>query len=165
MVGTARAMIEKITLNNGLVALVDEEDYPDVVPFTWTAWKPNDIWYAVSGTGFGRGGLITMHRLITDADTGLFVDHINGDGLDNRRCNLRVCTPTQNAYNKAPQQGKLYSKYKGVTWFKRDNKWKAQIMKDGKNYHLGYFADELDAALAYDKAARKEWGEFAKTNF
>jgi hypothetical protein len=95
---------------------------------------------------------------------GFFVDHINGDTLDNRRENLRVCTRKENNQN-CNKRGTLpKSKYKGVVWVKKVGKWKAQIKSDKKTIYLGYFKDELLAAKAYNSAAILYFGEFARQN-
>lgn len=104
-----------------------------------------------------------LHRMVMNAPYGVQVDHINGDTLDNRRCNLRLCSHAENQHNKNSQAGT--SKYKGVYLYKRDKKWRAMIAKNKKNIHLGYFNDEIQAAHAYDEAARQLFGEFARLNF
>jgi hypothetical protein len=100
-----------------------------------------------------------MHRLIMNAPIGYDVDHINHNGLDNRRCNLRVCTRTQNQANSKPR--KKSSKYKGVSWSNSENKWRAFIRINGKGKTIGRFDSELDAAEAYNNEAKKCFGEFA----
>ena len=161
--------MKEIPLSNGMIALVDDEDYELVSQYTWTAWKPSRsrTWYAVSGLNRGRGAnVVLLHRFIMRPKEDEQVDHISGEGLDNRRItNLRIVTPAQQTYNRLPQKGKLYSDYKGVTWCKSSEKWKAQIMKYGKNYALGYFNDEVEAANAYDLKALELFGEYAKPNF
>ncbi len=99
-----------------------------------------------------------MHRLIMNAPKGMETDHINHDGLDNRRCNLRICTKSQNLWNSRPS-GKA-SKHKGVAWHTPGNKWVAHIAVDGKKYYLGLYNTELGAAEAYKRAAEKHHGEF-----
>lgn len=101
-----------------------------------------------------------MHRLILDAPKGMQVDHINGNGLNNRRENIRLCTHEQNSYNQQKPYGS--SKYKGVC--RKRGKWDAQIRASGKIIWLGSFATEDEAANAYDEAALKHFGEFAFTN-
>ena len=91
------------------------------------------------------------------------VDHWNGDGLDNRRRNLRAATPSQNQHNRRKRLG-CSSRFKGVHWHKRHGKWAAKIRIDGRQLHLGYFPVERDAAAAYNLAANQEFGEFALTN-
>jgi hypothetical protein len=109
-----------------------------------------------------------MHREVINPPAHLDVDHINHNGLDNRKANLRPVTQAQNCLNRPY---KIYkkkissSKYKGVTWHKRMKKWTAQICYQGKHKSLGYFDDETDAAKAYDDAAKKHHKEFAVLNF
>jgi len=105
-----------------------------------------------------------MHRRIINAPKGLFVDHIDGNGLNNRKSNLRLCTPAQNARNRRPDRSCL-SKYKGVTWGKLQKKWLATICKAGEKQHLGSFDNETDAAIAYDRTAQKLHAQFAYLNF
>ena len=105
------------------------------------------------------------HRLIMSAtDPAVEIDHKNGDGLLNTEENLRFSTHAQNLSNRGSQTGNA-SGHKGVGWFKRYSKWRAQIGVNGKMIHLGYFADKVEAALAYDAAALKYHGEFAVLNF
>jgi len=85
------------------------------------------------------------------------------NGIKNKRSNLRTCTSTQNTANQRKRKGS--SNFKGVSWYKREQKWRAGIGYKGKDFHLGYFNDELEAAKAYDKAAKDLWGEFANLNF
>jgi hypothetical protein len=105
-----------------------------------------------------------MHRQIMNAPEGLLVDHIDGNGLNNQKNNLRLCSSAQNARNRRPTS-KPYSKYKGVSWHKRNKKWEVRIAKSGKSTYLGTFEDELEAALAYDRKAEELFGEFAYLNF
>jgi hypothetical protein len=106
-----------------------------------------------------------MHREILNAPAGVFVDHKDGDGLDNRKENLRIVTSAQNQQNRRKISRKTTSKYKGV-YFRRENKkYCALICCKGKRMHLGYFDNEIDAAKAYDQAAKKFFGEFARLNF
>ena len=163
-------MAVEIALTQGKSAVVDDADAPLVAGYTWRAWRHRNTWYArVWECKDGVYKLLLMHRVIlSDAEE---VDHFDGDGLNNRRVNLRASTTRNNHRNMRVQSGRS-SQFKGVTWFKRDSKWRAQIsagpiLENGKskNLHLGYFADEADAARAYDAAARRAFGEFAALNF
>ena len=120
---------------------------------------------------------VGMHRILLNPPRGHVVDHINGNGLDNRRINLRIATPQQNAWNhpKAKRQTLVSSRYKGVS-FRPPQKaarrysnihrlWRAAITVNGKRHILGQFASELEAALVYDQAATEHFGEFARLNF
>ena len=106
-----------------------------------------------------------MHRVVAGAPEGLFVDHINHNGLDNRRANLRIVTAKQNSWNTRLgwKQGK--SKYKGVGWDENAQKWRASIYIHNKLKHLGRFESEKEAAEAYDAAAKECRGEYAYLNF
>jgi hypothetical protein len=150
-----------IPLTRGLFAIVDAEDYPRLSRYTWFAEGTCKNFYAVRKE---NGKSIKMHREIMNAPDHLVVDHIDHNGLNNRRENLRVCTFAENCRNLRSSRHKT-SKYKGVHWRKRCKKWAAQITCENKSYHLGYFTDELAAAKAYDKAAKKYHGDFASLNF
>jgi hypothetical protein len=107
-----------------------------------------------------------MHREILGVtDPQVKVDHRNGDGLDNRRANLRKCVNGENIANGAKRRDGHSSKYKGVCWHRRDGKFQASIRVHGRTIYLGMFTDEVQAAQAYDVAARAFFGEFAKCNF
>jgi hypothetical protein len=146
-------------------ALVDAADYEAVIAAgPWHLLKGhNGKLYAYGG------GSRYMHRLIAQTPTGMETDHVNGDGLDNRRCNLRVATPSQNSANmgkpRRPDGSPPASQFKGVCWDKTRSKWMARITVLGKCRNLGRFDCERDAALAYDRAASAAWGEFALLNF
>ena len=104
-----------------------------------------------------------MHREIMHAPKGMVVDHIDGNSLNNRRSNLRLCTVSQNHQNRRRTYGS--SKYKGAWWDKRRNKWVAAITFKGKYIYLGFFDNEIDAGKAYDRKAAELFGEFAYLNF
>jgi hypothetical protein len=106
-----------------------------------------------------------MHREILHAPSHLMVDHINHNGLDNRKANLRLATSAQNSYNRRQFRKNKSSKYTGVSWKERTKKWAAIICYKREIIVVGYFKDEIQAAKAYDKAAKKYHTEFASLNF
>jgi len=164
-----------IELTQGQVALVNDEDYGGLNQFKWFAvWSPNTkSFYAErhSKTVNGKRHTISMAREVLGLQKGdkRQADHINHDTLDNRRCNLRICTHQQNGMNRRkrrPHAGKkCSSRYSGVCWDKRAKKWRAYIRHNGKRIYLGYFTSEIEAAKAYDKKAKELFGEFANLNF
>jgi len=150
-----------IPLTRGQFAIVDAEDYPRLGRFIWfVEGRPNN-YYAVRKE---NGKSIKMHRQILNAPDHLVVDHIDHNGLNNRKINLRLCTFAENCRNLRSSRHKT-SRYKGVCWNKRNKKWAAAIKCNNKTYHLGYFKDEIEAAKAYDGAAKKYHGRFASCNF
>ena len=152
----------RIKLTWGKWAIVDAEDYDRLRTYKWCGVEEGRSWYAKT---FQRDGLpLWMHRLILDAPKGLVVDHIDHDGLNNRKTNLRLCTNAQNQQNRRPHRGGT-SRYKGVHRVKSRNKFRASLTHNGKRFQLGYFNSEIDAAKAYDKKAREVFGEFAYLNF
>lgn len=156
--------MREIPLSQGLVALVDDEDYEELSALNWHLVRPNGRAYAQHDVWSGNARVHReyMHRfLLPDAEE---VDHINGNGLDNRRSNLRPATRAQNCANMRRSKANT-SGYKGVSWHKGGRKWHAQIRGDAKREHLGLFTDPADAAKAYDNAARRLHGEFARLNF
>ena len=109
-----------------------------------------------------------MHQEILKVPKGMVVDHINNDGMDNRSANLRAATKAQNSRNRKKflkSDGSKQSKYKGVSWHKKTHKWEASITFERKSIYLGIFKNEIDAAKAYDEAAKKYHGQFACLNF
>ena len=154
--------MKKIKLTQDKFALVDDADYGWLNQFAWYVIKSRNTFYACRD--IHKDKILRMHRLIMGLDFGdkRQSDHINGNGLDNRRSNLRICTNQQNQFNQEPRIGS--SKYKGVHWHKRDNKWQAQIRIDSNPKHLGLYDNEEDAALAYNLAAQEHYGEYARIN-
>lgn len=157
--------MKKIPLTQGKYALVDDADYECLKQFNWRIRITGRQVYAIRDLPKHKGKRRTMpiQRFLLNAHPPLYIDHINSDGLDNRRSNLRICTKQQNNMNQRPQVGKS-SVYKGVTWRTRDKIWAAQIHINKKTIHLGHFKLETDAARAYNEAAKIYFGEFAKLN-
>ncbi len=159
----------EIPLTQGKVAQIDDADWPLVNQHKWYAAKQADgLFYAVTkvwNPETQKQSIMRMHRVIAGVAKGVMVDHNDGDGLNNRRCNLRAATCAQNSRNRRKQINAKWSKFKGVTWVKRDQKWKAAIWINGKYHHLGYFDTETGAAAAYDRAAIEKFGAFARPNF
>ena len=164
-------MAREIPLTQGYVAIVDDEDYEWLAARSWHIQKSQrrkDGSMRLYAAGYelvdGRTKVPSMHRVILGAPRGLMVDHKNGNGLDNRRENLRIATGSQNNAN-APKRANCSSRFKGVSWFKNLQRWNAKIKINGRLKHLGYFTDEREAARAYDAAALEHFGEFARLNF
>ncbi len=154
-----------IPLTQGKYAIVDAEDYPQLSKYKWQARKKGNTYYASRGVWQdGRSVVIYMHRQILGAKEGEEIDHIDHNGLDNRECNIRICTRSQNNQNQQPQKRNNTSRYKGVHWNKKDSKWIAQIKKDGTKIHLGSFDNENIAAEIYNIKAKEIYGEFAHLN-
>jgi len=149
----------QIPLTQGKTAIVDDSDYPFLSQFKWQAMFNRGRWYARAWIG---GRRVTMHRALIQANARQPIDHKNGNGLDNRRSNLRLCTPAQNAMNRRPQ--KHSSRYKGVRWHSDYSKWVARIKVNQKLIHIGCFQTEEEAAEAYNREAVKLFGEFAMLN-
>lgn len=148
--------MRKIPLTRGKFALVDNADFQSISGFNWQACPHRRTWYARRAQKPQ-----SLHQFIMGING---VDHVNGNGLDNRRSNLRPATNSQNAMNRRKPRGTL-SKFKGVTWNRSANKWHAQIKLNGKLKYLGVFSIETDAAKAYDGAASDLFGSFARLNF
>lgn len=152
----------------GKFCIVDDEDYPTLVKKRWWYHFGNttkDNGYAFSKVDGNPYKNITMHRFIVQPPIGFIVDHVNGNHLDNRRSNLRICNFRQNQQNKKISKSNK-SGYKGVVFEKRSNKnpWVAYIRIDNKGINLGCFATRELAALAYNNAAIKYFGDFAQLN-
>ena len=150
--------MKKIPLTQGYVALVDDGDYENLSQHKWHVSTDKYTSYARNSNS------VKMHRLLMGAATEVDIDHRDGNGLNNQRRNLRKCTKAQNGHNRRLNENNT-SGYKGVHWYKRDSKWYVTIRVNRKKVHLGAFTCIVKAAKAYDTAARKHFGEFARTNF
>jgi len=156
----------RIKLTQNQSAIVDVEDFQELNQFKWYAIKDCATYYARRTINIGQTAkVVAMHRQVLKYKGLLVIDHINGNGLDNRKANLRIATPAQNSYNVRKITRPCSSKYRGVSKSKQINKWAAYIAKNRKRTHLGFFENEIDAAKAYDKAAKELHGEFARLNF
>lgn len=154
-------MVKEIKLTKGMVAIVDDDDYERLSKFGWFYHKNG---YAMRSYKIdGNSKKSRMHREVLMAPKGKDVDHINGNKLDNRKSNLRIATRSQNNAN-SKLSSHNNSGYRGVGWMPARNKWRARIQINGKGIHLGLFETIEEAALAYNAAARKYFGEFAKLN-
>lgn len=152
--------MKKIPLTKGMFVKVDDRDYETLSQHKWLY----DAGYAKRHKRRPERGWIMMHRTLLEAPRGMFCDHINGDKLDNRRSNLRVCTNGQNMMNRGRQSNNS-SGFRGVCWHRQRNKWRAYIKRNGKQIALGLFDSKEAAAQAYKEAAQKLFKEFfnAKT--
>lgn len=150
-------MVKKIELTQGKHTLVDDEDYDFLNQWKWFAYKDRTTFYARRNIRENNKiKTILMHRIITNPEKGLVVDHINGNGLDNQRKNLRNVTRRQNSQN---SQQKTSSKYPGVYWNKRDKQWRVGINLNCKKMTLGAFRSEKKAFKVYRNAVHELTGE------
>lgn len=147
--------------------LIDKEDYEFFLKYKWNIY--NARYLRITKTNKGQKTNIVFHREIMKCPKGMEVDHINRNPLDNRKSNLRICTHIENCWNRGVYKGK---KYKGVVLNKRSHSngnkylyYKSQIVFNKKTIHLGSFRNPIDAAKAYDIAAKKLFGKFAVFNF
>jgi hypothetical protein len=146
--------MKEIPLTQGKFALVDDEDYDWLMQWKWFAINSHRIWYVARSMRIGlrkynKKLRFYMHREVMKTPSNLEVDHINGNGLDNQKNNLRNCTRRENMQNLHTTSS---SKFPGVCWISSRCKWKASISKDNIDHHLGYYLNETDAAIAYHKA-------------
>jgi len=157
--------MREISLSQGQVALVDDEDYYTLIQYKWFASKRKNKFYAYRNISInGKHTNQYMHRLIMNATSKSGdVDHIDTNGLNNQKQNLRLCSTSQNNMNQLPQIGKT-SAYKGVFWDKYNKRFVCKIKLNGAIVFIKYCRNEIDAAVAYNNAALKYFGEFARIN-
>lgn len=142
--------------------LIDANDYNVFREYSWHASTCKKSTYVLSNHSKPA---LRLHRLLMNCPEGMVVDHINGNGLDNRRKNLRICTVAENNRNKKPERLETNtSKYKGVYWRPERKKWIARLWHNNKKIQFGSFVKEIDAALAYNAGAKRVFGEFAWLN-
>lgn len=158
---------KKITIKEGLFAIVDEEDFEKLSKYKWTiARSGRNRKYLYARTCIFKNGkwkTCLMHRLITKAKKGMLVDHVDDNGLNNLKSNLRVCTFQQNVCRKRYFSPIKISKYRGVHK-RRNGKFFSSITKNYKSYFIGNFLNEIEAAMAYNKKAKELFGEYARLN-
>ena len=148
-----------VPLSQSLTALVDDEDYERLAVHRWHVNIVNGNPYARRNDG------VYMHRFVMNAGPEDYVDHKFGSTLDNQKFNLRLCTNAENCRSFKRKKPGTTSRFIGVSWFKRDECWRAYVVFGGIQKHLGYFTEEEAAARAYDGAARVAFGNFAPQNF
>jgi hypothetical protein len=157
----------QINLTRGLNTIIDDIDYERISKNKFNAHKDRGRFYVTrTSLADGKKRLIYLHREIWEIHNepipvGKEIDHINGDGLDNRLDNLRLCEHGQNLCNRCQQSNNNSSKFKGVSWNKKSQKWEVHVSHE----YLGLFTKEHEAALAYDKRAKELFGEYARLNF
>lgn len=153
--------MKTIKLTQGQSTIVDDSDYDMLMDFKWSADNDGYHFYAKTKRNYT---ILCMHRLVANASKGQIVDHVNGDTLDNRKCNLRIVSHQSNMRNMVRRK-KSSSGYKGVSWQKSTGKWQAGIRINKIQKYLGCFTSKIQAASAYDSAAVKHFGEYASFNF
>ncbi len=158
--------MKEIQLTRGYVTQVDDADYDELMGFKWHSMKDRNTVYAVRNTKLpnGKTSSFNMARHLLNTPKGFQSDHRDGNGLNNQRFNLRVCTRLENGRNRKRQHNNT-SGYKGVCWHKIHKKWITTIRLNNKRIYLGYYFCIVKAAKAYDKAACELHGEFASLNF
>ncbi|MFA5251835.1 MAG: HNH endonuclease [Phycisphaerae bacterium] len=156
----------RIYLGEDEWAIVDQQDYYRLGNFKWHVTGTNSRFYAVRQIKVDNTHTTRMylHREIMNSPKGMLVDHKDGNSFDNRRANLRLATRFQNSCNKR-KRANTSSRFIGVYWDKAKRKWVARIKYQGKSRMIGNFVNEIAAAQAYDAAANKYRGEFARLNF
>ncbi len=151
-----------IILSCGTKSIVDNEDFEKINQWKWQLSSKG---YAHKNKPklYGKRGKLLLHHIVMKPPSGMVIDHINGNTLDNRKSNLRICTISQNLRNKKIGKNNTTG-YKGIYWNKKNLKWQTNIGVNGKSIHIGVYQNKIDAARAYNKASVKYFGEFARLN-
>jgi hypothetical protein len=156
-------IVLEIQLEKGTI-LVDDDDWEYLNEFSWyishTGYSYTGIWMKFKQTT----KQVKMERFIMRVPKGFIIDHINGNRCDNRKENLRLVTKQENNINRCKRSG-CPTTYKGLTWIAKERRWKVRVKLDGKEYYVGRFVNEIDAAHAYDFKALELFGEIARLNF
>lgn len=157
-------MVKEIELTKGQIAIIDNEDFDLVSQFKWRAQQNHNTWYAVSSHDPNQ----YMHRMILSCPRGSIVDHINKDGLDNRRCNLRIASLAENRFNARLSKNNT-SGFTGVCFEKRTGKWVASVSTrafgENRRIHIGMFWSKEEAASARDAFLLEKLGVSVGLNF
>ena len=159
--------MKQLSLSQNKLVNVDDEDFEALSEYKWCAkWDAgSNTFYAVRHTPRPEHKTVIMHRVLMGANSfSEKVDHIDHNGLNNCKVNLRLCSNSLNQQNRSKQRKATSSIYKGVCWEKRRSKWQVSIMLNKKSIFIGYFDDEKDAALAYNNKAKSIFGDFALLN-
>jgi beta-glucosidase/6-phospho-beta-glucosidase/beta-galactosidase len=156
-------IMKLIKLTKDKYSIIDDEDYETISKNKWSAYKGHNTYYACRTIKKDKKKTsVQMHRTILKlTDPSLVVDHVNGNGLDNRKENLRICTDSQNLMNRSKPKNNT-SGYKGVSYSKSKKKYTAQIGINWKVYNLGFYDTAEEASKVYQERAKKEFGKFYK---
>ena len=156
--------MKQIPLTKGKIALVDDEDYEEVSAYNWYAhYCPfgGGTWYAYyGGTSHGERIRLKMHRMIMNAPDDTLIDHVDHDGLNNQKSNLRLCSKTENGQNRKGPTITNPTGYRGVSVRQHTKRFMARICVNGKSIYLGYYNTPSEAHSAFEEAARKYFGDF-----
>lgn len=151
-----------VPLTKGYEAVIDAADVPLVGQYNWcAAVKPHTVYARRTDGSTGKERTVLLHRVLMGEPDGLEVDHRDGDGLNNRRDNLRVATNAQNQHNQRTRNDNS-SGFKGVSWYGRGKKWQVRIKLNGKQRHIGYHATPEEAHAAYAAASERLHGDFGR---
>jgi hypothetical protein len=155
-----------LQLNKGLYAKVDDEDYEELLKYNWRAKKDGNVYYVSTGGYYkGKNNVKILHRYIMNAPKGCMVDHVDGDGLNCQRHNMRLCNNQQNQFNqRIKTTNNKSSIYKGVVSLRTCNSHQAFIRINKVKVYLGSFKTPEAAAVCYNNAAIEHFGEFARIN-